>query len=968
MSIRSSLAPRLLVSVLAVLGLSALPLQGAPQGRIRTAISDSDRTPIRQTISGRAKHAADKGEAPSDQTLSAIHLYFGLTDAQQADLTQLLQDQQNPASPGYHKWLTPEQYGARFGLADADLSKIQAWVAGKGLKVVEVSRSKTYIAVSGNVRQVEAAFQTRIHALAENGESHISNLTDPELPTAISRVVAGITGLDDFAPRARMVRPRFTSSSTGNHYLAPGDFYTIYNVNPLIQQSITGKGISIAILGQTDISLSDVAAFRVASGLQCASNVSASSCPPNQQPNPPTVIQATGYTSGARSSDDTSEAQLDVEWSGAVASNASIKFVTVGANQNVNVFDALVYAVSNNVAPIMSISYGGCESTQSQSGLNSLNLTLQQANAQGITFVGPTGDSGATDCDVDGLASGGLAVDFPGSSPFAVAVGGTMFNEGNATGPSQYWNSNSASSTANAGSAVSYIPEAVWNESNASTGLTAGGSGGGGVSTAFAKPSWQVANGVPQDGARDLPDVSFSAAAGHDGYLFCSQGSCTNGFRDSSGNLNVVGGTSASTPNFAATLALLEQKLGTGPLGNIGPKLYGLANVQGVYNDVTSGNNAVSCIQGTQDCPTGAPIGYSAGSGYDLATGLGSVNVANFINSWNAAVPTGTGVGPSSPLCTVASGGGAVVCQTTTALAITTANNVTCGLSSNVSFNATVAIAAGYATPANVTPTGTVQLFVDNKPVGSPVSVSGGTVPLTLDTTGLSSGQHRVNAVYSGDSNFAGSQGTLLTNNTNTGLVTPIDVVSSSSPDFSITPCSGVTPVNTGTAAAAVSLSISPFNGFTGAVNLSASSDTGDALGYAFSVKPVNVTSSSGAVTTQFVLTATVPRTTSRLNPVRPLNRRGSWYAAGSGATFACILLIAVPRGRRWTSLFLLLLSITILGGAGCGGSSSSPGSSNGGGSTTPTTQPAARGVYNITITATSGSLVHSTVLTYQVN
>jgi subtilase family serine protease len=946
MSIRSSnLALRLLLPVLFIS--AVCPLLAASQSRIRTAISDTDRTPIRQTISGRAMHASDRGEAPADQTLSAIHLFFGLTDAQQADLTQLLQDQQNPSSPSYHKWLTPEQYGARFGLADADLAKIQSWVASKGLKVVEVSRSRTYIAVSGNVRQVGAAFHTQIHSLAEDGESHISNMADPELPTAISKVVTGITGLDDFAPRARAVRPRYTSSTSGNHYLAPGDFYTIYNID----RSITGKNVSIAILGQTDISLSDVAAFRSASGLAS---------------NPPTVIQATGYTSGTRSNEDASEAQLDVEWSGAIAPEASIKFVTVGANQNANVFNALVYAISNNIAPIMSISYGGCESIQSQSSLNSLNLALQQANAQGITFVGPTGDSGATDCDTDGLANGGLAVDFPGSSPFAVAVGGTMFSEGNSTGSTSYWNSNSDASTSNAGSALSYIPEAVWNESNSSTGLTAGGSGGGGVSSFFAKPAWQVANGVPQDGARDLPDISLAAAAGHDGYLFCAQGSCTNGFRNASGNLNVVGGTSAATPNFAGILALLEQKLGTGPLGNIGPKLYGLASIPNVYHDVTAGSNAISCVQGTNNCPTGAPIGYSAGAGYDLASGLGSVNVTNFINSWSAAVPTGIGTGPSSSLCTFSNVAGAVICQTTTTLAIAS-NTVTCGLNStSFIFNVGVALAAGYNNPTNTAPSGTVQLLIDNKPTGSPVSLSGGTAQFQLDTTKLSSGQHQVSALYSGDSNFAGSKGALLTNNQNTALVTPIDVVSASSPDFSVTPCSGVAIAASGSTASPVTLSITPFNGFTGAVNLSASSDTGDALGYSFSVKPVTITSSSGAVTTQFVLTATVPRTTSQVQPLGAHHRRGTWYAAGSGATFACALLFFVPRGRRWTSLFVLLLSVTILGGAGCGGGGGGSGSSNTGGGST-TTQPATPGTYNITLTATSGSLVHSTVLTYQI-
>lgn len=928
------------ISVLAfmVLGSLGQQLHAASQSRIQSSIQDGDRATINKTIPARVRLAADLGEAASNTELPLVTLYFNLTDAQQADLTQLLVDQQNPNSPQYHKWLTPQQFGARFGLSSSDMSKVKAWLQGKGLAVTSVAPSMNYVTVSGTVGQVESAFNTNIHAFSENGIGHISNVSDPQLPVAIAGLVAGVRGLNDFKPRAHsVVRPMYTSQASGNHYLAPGDFFTIYDVGPLLSQSVNGSGISIAVVGQTDISTSDVATFRSLSGLPT---------------NAPNIVTATGYKAGIVTSDVT-EAQLDVEWSGAVAPNATIKFVTVGSSTTASVVDALSYAVSNSVAPIISMSYGNCESAWGQSSINSINLILQQANAQGTTVIVASGDGGATDCDSTGLASGGLAVDFPSSSPFATGAGGTMFS-GDVSNASAYWNSSNSSNGTNsyAGSAKSYIPESPWNESSSTTGLTAGGSGGGGASAFFSKPSWQTGTGVPADSSRDVPDISLAAAASHDGYLICSQGSCTNGFTNSSGVFNIVGGTSAVAPAFAGMLALLEQKLGTGGLGNINPTLYGILNSQyynNVFHDMTSGNNSIACIQGTPNCQNGGAIGFSAGQGYDEASGLGSLDAANLVQYWSLITPT------------------TVVTTTQTSSTTLTATAATCGLTTNsYNFNVTVASAGSSTT----TPTGTVQLFVDNTAVGSPVTLSNGSAQISLDTTKLSSGLHNVNAVYSGDSTFSSSKGALLSNTGNTGLITQIDVVSTTSPDFSITPCTSNLSVLSGGTASAVTLTVTPTAGFTGSVNLTANSDSGDVLGYSFSVKPVTITSSSGAVTTQFVLTATVATSAVKTAAGHGPHGGSPWYVAGSGVTLAGLLLVAVPRRRRWgASLLAVVLSAAVVAASGCGGSSSSPsGSGSGSGGTT---KPAATGTYNITITATgssgSTSRVHSVVLTYKV-
>ncbi|RZU39759.1 protease pro-enzyme activation domain-containing protein [Edaphobacter modestus] len=918
MSIRSCLVPRLLVPVLAVLGPSALSAHAAPQSRLSSAITDTDRSPVRQTIPGRVQNSADLGEAASDRTLSAVTLHFSLTASQQADLTQLLADQQNPASPHYHQWLTPQQYGARFGLSSADLSKVQTWLTSKGLKIVEVSPSQNYLTVSGNIRQVESAFSTTIHSLSDNGEQHISNVTDPQLPSPIANIVTGITGLNDFKPRSHaIVQPRFTSSVTGTHFIAPGDFYAIYDVNPLLTQNINGTGISIAIVGQTDISLSDVAAFRTASGLSA---------------NAPTVVQATGYVAGTVSG-DIDESQLDVEWAGAIAPNASIKFVTVGASSSASVVNALFYAISNNVAPIISMSYGNCESAWGQSNLNTINLALQQANAQGITFISASGDSGATDCDVAPPADYGLTVDFPGSSPYATSAGGTMFNEGSATGTTAYWNSNSSSGTANAGSATGYIPEAAWNESS-STGLS---SGGGGASAYFTKPSWQV--GTPADSSRDVPDISLNAAANHDGYLFCSQGSCTNGFRNSAGNLNVVGGTSVVAPSLAGIFALLEQQLGggaAGRLGNINPMIYGLAISQysgNVFHDTTSGNNSSPCQLGTTNCPSGGSIGYNAGTGYDLATGWGTVDVAQLANKWPIVPPAGTSTGTT----------GAALSNTTI-----TSSSAVCSITGQLTLSISVANGSGGTLAV---PTGTVQVLVDGvaPDANSTVQLSNGTASYQLSPSATTGG-HTITAVYSGDGSYASSKGTLVA-----------DFVSSTKADFALTPCTTATTVNSGATAGGIAFTVTPANGFTGPVAFTVSATSSIAANYSFSAASVNVSSGTAATTT-LTITAAQSATASNSHDVHP-GSRSPWYVAGSGATLAGIFLLALPRRRRFTPLVALLLSVGAFSISGCGGSSSGIRST-----TSPTATNAAPGTYTLNVTATAANgLVHTSVVTLKV-
>ena len=322
---------------------------------------------------------------------------------------------------------------------------------------------------------------------------------------------------------------------------------------------------------------------------------------------------------------DQSEADLDIEWAGAVARNATIIYVN-----STNAVLSAADAISENLAPVISLSYGGCESAQSAVARAAGRSFASQGNAQGITWIAASGDSGAAGCDapfVSPQASKGLAVAFPATLPEVTAVGGSAFNEGTGS----YWGANSRTLE----SALSYVPETAWNESGPD-GLAATG---GGFSQFYAQPSWQTGPGLPLSSStgtgRAVPDVVFDAAD-HVGYAIVSAGQDL-----------VIAGTSAATPTFAGLVALLNQNLGSGGVGNVNQNLYRLAQTN-VFHDITTGSNIVPCVSGTTDCTTGS-LGYNAGPGYDPVTGLGSVDAFNLVMQWNAATPASDIVAASTP-------------------------------------------------------------------------------------------------------------------------------------------------------------------------------------------------------------------------------------------------------------------------------------------------------------------------------
>jgi pseudomonalisin len=566
------------------------------------AIDDADRIVLPGNVPPLARPDLDLGRSDPNLPMERMILLLELRPGSAARLDRLLAEQQRPGSPRYGRWLTPEEFAAEFGLADADVRLVAGWLEAHGFTVEEVAGGRGSIDFSGTAAQVEEAFATEMHDYLVEGAVHHSNATEPSLPRALAGLVHGVVSLNSFPlrPLHADARPISAPDYTlgGLHYIAPADFATIYDLGPVQRNGIDGNGLTIAVVARTDIKIADVQAFRTSFGL------------PANDP----VLVHNGADPGDRGDGDEIEAVLDTEWSGAVAPRATIDLVVSASTRTSDgVALSAQYAVTHNLAPIVSVSYGLCESRLGTAGQKFWNNLWMQAAAQGITALVASDDSGAAGCEApDGKRGFGLAVNGLCSTPFDVCVGGTKLDD--VANPSAYWTAFNQPGTR--ASALSYIPEVAWNENATVPGGSGLWSSGGGASKVYGKPSWQSAPGVPADRRRDVPDVALSAAV-HDGYVI-AHGT----------NLYAIGGTSAATPAFAGLMALVDQAAGSRQ-GNVNPILYRLATNQyraggpRVFHDVTAGNNSVPRLKG-----------FACGPGYDEVTGLGSVDAALLIANW----------------------------------------------------------------------------------------------------------------------------------------------------------------------------------------------------------------------------------------------------------------------------------------------------------------------------------------------
>ena len=743
--------------------LAASPGAWAQGVAVRARVTDRVDLSRLTTLAGNTHRLAqpqyDQGAAPADLPMNRMLLVLKRGPEQEAALQDLLNQQQITSSASFHKWLTPEQFGQQFGLADADLQAVTSWLASFGFQSIRVAKGRNLIEFSGTAGQVQAGLHTSIHRYLVNGEFHWANSSDPQVPAALATVISGVASLHDFRPKPTLARinrnvpgtvrtngarPQISLCAVSQtpcppadvvHALVPADFNTIYNVGP-IASTINGSGVTIGIIADTNIHVQDVIDFRNMWGLPS---------------NNPTVVVNGPDPGDVPGSADEGEAILDTTWSGAVAPQATIKLVvSEDTNATSGIDLSEFYIIDNNLADIMTESFSSCESqfgTQ-LSGFATMYFGLaQQAAAQGITYAVSSGDGGPDSCDDPSSTPATptpASVNILASTPFNVAVGGTMFNEG--ANASIYWSANNGTDGL---SALSYIPEDAWNEActtlSATCQVVGIWSSGGGASAAFAKPVWQAGvAGIPAADHRYLPDVSM-AAAGHDGYVICIDGSC----EMSTPQFGVASGTSASVQVFGGVMALVDQKIG-GRVGLANYALYKLAAQQPPTTPLNSSNcdgsasPSPAMLSGCvfNDVTIGATnipgeTGFNAGVGYDQTTGLGSVNVSNLVNNWHTAITEGT--------------------TTTLTLNNGTAVNVTHGTS------VPVGIMVAPVAPATGTPSGDVSLIASsmNGEGVDAFTLTNGSVNSTGNSTNvLPGGSYQVHAHYEGDGTFLGSDST----------------------------------------------------------------------------------------------------------------------------------------------------------------------------------------------------------------
>jgi hypothetical protein len=670
--------------------------------RIMEPIDATNLATLRGNVHPLATSQYDQGEAPASTNTGRIQLLLRRSPAQKLALRQYLADLQNSHSPNYHKWLTPSQYGATYGIADSDLQAVEQWLQSYGFTIERVSSARNKIQFSGDFAKIESAFQTSIHQLSVNGKLHYANNTDPKIPAALFPVIAGVGPLNDFHPGSdaqfgarghynpskhsiQSDLTLFTQTGIPYLYVDPADAAIIYDTpNAALNTAYTGTtydgtGINIGVAGDSNITMQDVTNYRVAFLGETSTGA-----------NTPTVIVD---GNDPLVNGDEAEALLDTEIAGGIAPKAKLYlYISADTNLESGLFDAITRAIDDNTVSILNISFGVCEAYLGTSGNQFVTELMSQAAAQGISVTVSTGDSGSAGCDSDQAqtAQNGLAVNGLASSVYNVAVGGTDFDDllnnfttyvQDSSGGEPYSGTAPYYATA-----LSYIPERPWNDSteinvntasnvafsnNGVTDIIAGAGGPSSCTTStvsssgvitcqsgYAKPAFQSAL-TPADGVRDLPDVSFLAG---NGFYSAVWAVCADSVADgipspvftdcqtddgqftSSTTFSGFGGTSAAAPTFAGILALVEQKAGS-RLGQPNYVLYQLAQSKysTVFHDVQEGDNSVVCTSGSPNCGgNGFLTGYDAVDGYDQASGLGSLDATQLLNNWNTVSLTST--------------------------------------------------------------------------------------------------------------------------------------------------------------------------------------------------------------------------------------------------------------------------------------------------------------------------------------
>jgi subtilase family serine protease len=689
------------------------------RSRVIQGVDEANRVTLAGNTYPEARPGNDRGAVASNFAMGHMFLQLERSPEQELALQQYLDSLETKGSPNFHRWMTSQEFGERFGLAKSDLDAVVGWLESHGLRVNGIYPSGMLIDFSGTAAQVREAFQTEIHYFEVKGEMHFGNVSDPRIPAALSPVVAGLVSLHDFRPHPmhRLHKPRteftFTDIFGGTDYaVVPADLAKIYNLTPLFSADISGQGQTIVLIEDTDVfSASDWSTFRQAFGLSGYTSASFAQVHP---PAPPSLSGNNCADPGVIAPND-AEAIIDAEYASASAPSAAIQMAACAdSGATFGGLIAIQNLINAGTTPpaILSISYGQCETFNGAAANAAYNSAYQQAVAEGVSVFVAAGDSGAAGCDNNAAeATHGIGVNAFASTANNVAVGGTDFSDTYNGTNATYWNS---SNTSSFGSAISYVPEIPWNDSCAgllisnylgyptygpsslcndpilgSLVMTTVAGGGGpsqcasgapttpgvvsGSCAGWPKPSWQSVFGNPNDGVRDTPDVALFAADGlwSHFYVFCWSDTANGGAVCSSdpSTWSEAGGTSFASPIMAGIQALVNQKAG-GPQGNPAPIYYQLAAAEFgssgssscnssngnavasncIFYDVAFGDMDVDCA-GPNCYLDGGSVGvlstsdtsfapaYGTTTGWDFATGIGSVNAANLVNNWSGSVP-----------------------------------------------------------------------------------------------------------------------------------------------------------------------------------------------------------------------------------------------------------------------------------------------------------------------------------------
>ena len=800
--------------------------------RISQAIDGSRLIPLTGNVRGDLARYPDLGLVEDGLTLK-LYVVLRRSAEQETALDNLVARQQQPTAEEYHKWLTPEQFGERFGVSELDIAKIAAWLEGQGLRVNGVMNNASVLTVTATAGDVSRVFHTQLHSFEVRGGRYPALVADPQIPEALAGMVAGIVGLNKIPPRDKhtpihqasfdpathswhnydtvSVKPK-DNAGGGEFDETPQDFYVIYNVNKLYSAGITGAGRTIAVPEPTDIEYGtvnsstgqatggDVATFRKVFGVAGTLN----------------MVVMHGYGTGAAACNDpgvtdtgsVGEATLDAEWSNALAPAAKLIFMSCDSNPDNGVDSSILALIDGNLADVIGLSWGFSELNADSATFSAHDAEFKQAATQGQTIFVAAGDAGSdtNDQDTSIAATSGLNIDAYADNPLVTAAGALDFSDyydAGLSGPPQsnYWGTTNSTFFE---TAKGYVPETTWNGSCASSllanfqamtpaaycgsltssspyvdGAVVGGAGG--YSTHYALPTWQSGiTGLSASATkRAIPDISLFGSNGvwSHAIVSCDSQSSTSNCSSLSA-FGAAGGTSFVAPQLTGIAALLVQYTGERQ-GLWNPALYALAKAQFttaatktgcysngqtandgvtkslpgsacVFNDVTTSNNDVPCAKGSLDCfvnsgdsngllsTTGASslnIAYNSGPGYDLATGIGSINVYNLFANWNKAFTSTTKLAAS--VSTIAS-------------------------TASVKLTATVAggTPVGYASEVPALG-GTVAFDLGATVLGS-CALSADTCAVTVAGTALKVGANSITATYAGSKTYPGSTSSIV--------------------------------------------------------------------------------------------------------------------------------------------------------------------------------------------------------------